>query len=89
MCVVCVCGARAGTERFRPRGEQPGSKGTRGSVLMACAAHRRGMQQPRARGSLTRANIQHLSVYGPYIAREPARQAPLHWQHLGRIYRVS
>ena len=54
MC-VCVCGARAGTERFRPRREQPGSKGTRGSVLMACAAHRRGMHRPRARGSETRA----------------------------------
>ena len=72
----------SGTGRFRPRREQPGSNGARGSVLKAVAAHRRGMQRPRARGSGTRANIQHLSVYGPYMSPEPARSAPLHEQHL-------
>ena len=48
----------SGTERFRPRREQPGSNGARGSVLKAVAAHRRGMLRPRAPRSGTRANIQ-------------------------------
>ena len=84
---VCVCGARAGTERFRPRREQPGSNGARGSVLRAVAAHRRGMLRPRARAEAARGNI-HLPCLASNFPATVRRQPRCNEQLPGESYKV-